>query len=223
VAVTAEDIIIGAYGFSTKNRPDQIATKAAELLDLVGRALRGLFSVGALVNPEFYSKQANVAFAAGGWPRPADAELIWRIETPLAAEVVVVPRSDRAAEPGKPALYVLGQKFYGAGNALDPVAGNLAFFYSVIPAKPATLATVIDPLFPAHFDSLLMHEVAIYLALKDGRSEEVGGLVADRDKWLQLYVSFLEHETVNRVFRYGSTRTYNLPELRSLLAGATAE
>lgn len=203
---TYNEILAAAYGRSSKNIPGKIATDATELLNLMWRALAGLYSAAADINPMFFAESVAVPFAAGGWARPTGAESVFRIEIPATGvEVVTVPIDDRAAESGKPALYRLGQKFITAGNALDPVAGNLTFFYSKQPTKPALLADNIDATWPETYNPLLINEVALWLAIKDGRSEEVGPVKEDRDSWLALFTAFLDHETTNEVRRTGTT------------------
>lgn len=178
----------------------------------------------------------GVSYAATttGWDRPSDAESIWRLEADLGTlpsttpgtEIVVVPFDDRAAESGKPAVFEFGQKFFGAGNTLDPTSGTLEFFYSKRPADPANLSATLDELWVEQFNELLILEVAIYLALKDGnRDGEVTAFRSERDAWLQRYVAFLEHGTANLRRRYGHRRyinTQTMVPLTSLLAGGSA-
>lgn len=220
---TPRDIVISAYGHSTKNRPGQIATIETELLGVVTRAFRGLWAFAARVNPEFFGKEVAVIPAANLWTRPADAELIWLIENPLGKEVAVVRRSDKLAESGLPSVTFFGQRFRTTGAAPGPLGTDtLTFFYSMIAPAPATIDTAFDALWPTHFDELLIRETALYLAIKDGRDEEVGGLTTERDKWAQLFAAFLEHETANVRVRYGAIRTFNVQTLISAhLAGGT--
>lgn len=222
VTTTVQEILTAAYARSTKNRPGTIATEATELLKLVGRALRGLFAVGAVVNPEFFGKSVAVPFAAPGWKRPEDAESVFYIENPAGAEVIVVPFRDRKADEGKPALYRFAQVFRSAGNALDPVAGDLTFYYSKRADLPAALNTVLDALWVECYNDLLIDEVAVYLALKDGRLDEVQELKSERDAGLSQFASFLQHETANESRRFGSVRQFNIDTLRPLLAGGAA-
>ena len=230
MASTPQDILNAAYAKSEKNMPGTIATESTELLQLVIRAMRGLYAFAARVNPMYFAEKAQVAVAAGAWPRPVTAESIWRVEgdattVPVMAagtEVVIVPVDDKQAESGKPAIYEFGQKFYSAGNATDPTGGNLTFFYSKRPTDPANLAATLDAMWIEQFNELLVLEVATYLALKDGRADEAAALKADRDRWAQLFIAFLEHSTANTRRRYGHIRRINtqtLVPLTSLLAG----
>lgn len=219
---TAEDIIIGAYGYSTKNRPDQIATKATELLRIVNRAFMGIYTVAGHVNPDFFADETAVAFAAPGWARPALALSVWRIENGTGVEVKVVDRRDKAAEPGWPAVYELKKIYRSAGNALDPVAGNLTFCYSLLPTPAALIGSTVDANWIEQYNELPILETAIYLALKDGRMDEVQELKADRDKWAQLFIEYLMMATAQTTRRIARQRTVNVPALIQLLAGGAA-
>lgn len=226
VVTTPQDILNGAYAKSLKNRPGAIASESSELLQLVIRATRGLYAAAARINPTFFAESAVVAFAAGGWARPQNAEAVFRIENPTPAEVVVVPFEDRRAEPGLPAVYSFGQLYRPASaGAPDPQAGNLTFFYAKRPTDPATLATALDALWTEQFNELLILEVAIYLAIKDGRDSEVVNYKVDRDRWANLFFAFLEHETLNERRRFGQVARFNTKSMMpvwSLLAGGSA-
>lgn len=202
---TYNQILAAAYGRSSKNIPGKIATDATELLTLIWRSLAGLYSFAADINPQFFGVTVQVAFAAGGWARPAGAESVWRIEKIDGTEVVTVPIDDRRAELGKPAVYRLGQMYLSAGNPLDPGGVALNFFYSKQPTVPALLTDVIDATWPETYNPLLINETALWLAIKDGRGDESPEIKEDRDKWLGLFAAFLDHETTNEVRRMGTT------------------
>lgn len=221
--ITVQEALNGAYGHSSKSQALHIA-EATEGVNVVHRALSGLYAYAARVNPTFFAEQLSVAFAAGGWTRPAAAESIYRIELAAGGEVAVVPFDDRAkAEPGEPCVYEFGQVFRPArAIAPDPQSGNLVFWYARAPTKAATLAATLDAQWTERFDELLMLEVAIYLALKDGRMDEVALLKAERNIWANLFTAFLEHSTANLRARFGQVRrftTNTLVPIRSLLAG----
>src|SRR5690606_41849237 len=80
VTTTPQDIIEAAYAKSKFNIPGTIASES-ELLELVGRSLRGLYSFAARTNPYFFGKTKDVTFSAPGWAMPDDAEHIFSIET----------------------------------------------------------------------------------------------------------------------------------------------
>lgn len=210
-----------AYAKSTKNQPDELATEDTELLKVFIRAMRGLYSAAARVNPTFFAESASVAQAADSYPRPATAESVWRLEMPDGTKVNVVPFDDRSAASA-PSVYRFGQAYH-------PVAGiaseDLTAFYAIRPLAPADLDTAIDPTWPESYDELLVGELALYLALKDGREEELAGLRADRDRWLSLFFAFLEHETTGEIRRYETprfTHSEAIIPLSAILAAGTS-
>lgn len=218
-----QEVLTAAYAKSKKNQPGAIASEGTELLDLVNRAFRGLWAVTARVNPFFFASSDTVSHDSEGWPRPTDAEAVWRIELD-SDRVIVVPLDDRAADPSRPAVYRWGQKYYGAGNPDDPTNEDLDFFFTTRPATLNALTQELDSSWVEAYDELLILEVAIYLAIKDDRNEEVASLRGDRDRWLMLFLNFVEHETLNEVRRFDRLRPFNSPSvvpIASLLAGGT--
>lgn len=219
---TPRDIILQSIGFSTKNRPEDVDAKLDELFDVQMRAMKGLYLFAARINPEFFGDSLTQPYNAavpGWWNRPPNALSIWRIENSAGDEVIVVPRAQLKADVGRPAVWRNGQKYFGAGNPLDPTNGTLTFFYSARPVKPASADTAFDGTWPTDFDPLLVNETAIYMAIQDGRTDEAARIQADRDKWAMTFATFLEIEQTNVVYMYGNSRNYNLPELiQSILA-----
>lgn len=224
MATTVEQIIEAALATSKKNQRGATASDTGELLPLVQRSLRGFFAEGARANRKFYGKKFDVAFSAGGWARPDEAEMIVRIEagagvtkadaSAIAAgtRIVEVPFDQRRAEPGLPAIYEYGQVFYAAGNAPDPVAGTLTFFGSARPADLTALTSTLDVLWPEQFNSLLILDVARYLAIKDGnRPDEVAAFAEEYKRERDRYVAFLQHETTTEVKSYGHLNRMNDP------------
>jgi len=224
MATTPQDILTDAYSKSKANQPGRIATESTELLGVVNRAVRVFFSIAARINPLFYGDDADVAYGAPGWARPTNAEAIYRIEDDGGDEIVVVPFDDLKGEVLKPAVYRFGQVYIGAGNTNDPTSGTLTFYFSRTPVDCVALDSTIDSAFPENFMELPIHEVAIYLALKDERAAEVQELKASRDSWLRLYLAFLEHETLNERRRFGHLTPFNVPSIvpvASLLQGGS--
>lgn len=224
---TVNDVLLAAYAKSMKSQPGTIATESSELLGVVTRALRGLYAFSARFNPTWFGKElAQAHNGTTGWARPADAEMVYRIEgpTPAVTEVVVVPFDDKIAEPGLPAVYRFGQVYRPASAAApNPQAGSLKFFYSRRAGVLAALGDTID--WDDFYLELPVLETAIYLAIKDGRAEELPGLTADRDRWAKLWAAFLEHETVNERRRFGHIARFNAPSIVpvwSLLAGGAS-
>jgi hypothetical protein len=225
MATTVQDILNGAYGKSAKNRPLSLAADATELVKVVQRSLQGLFAYGTRINPLFFGTSADVNAVSGSWARPADAESIFRIEIVAGlVEVAVVPFDDRKkAEPTMPAVYEMGQKFLPVGNVNDPV-GTLRIWYARQASALVNLTDVLDAMWPERFNELLELEVAIYLALKDGRDSEVAELRPPRDAWAALYGAHLEHATANLRARFAQVRrfaTNTLIPIQGILAGGS--
>lgn len=215
---TATDIIVAALARSAKNQSDDLAVRGTELLALLNRSLRGCYSVAARVNPEYIGAIVPIVGVAGAWARPVNAEMIWWVETAAGAAVDVVPPAERTAGAGRPSIYRLGRSYVTVGGAGDPGPTATLSFY--IAQRPAALALVADPL-PASwdtaYDDLLICDLALYLAIKDSRMEEIGPLRAERTSWLQLYVNFLVHETSNLTRRFMLPAAPTLNELNNLL------
>lgn len=218
MATTGQEIIEAGYGKSTKNRMATIATDAVELLGVVNRSLLKYFSRIARTNPVFIAATETVTFNVG-WARPVTAQSILRIESNVAVEVRVVPFNDRAAEPTLPSVYRLGRTFYSAGNANDPTSGDLIFIFARFPTVLASLAAQLDAAWPEQFNECLIHEVALYLANKDGRNDELAGLESERDEWSKLLLEFCEHETANETRRFDQLNKFQTATLRPSVGG----
>lgn len=219
------EILEAAYARSTQNNPKQLATEATELKNLVDRAMNGLYTVAARVNPTFFAKQVTVSFSAPGWTRPVDAESVVRLEA-AGNEVVIVPYDERTAEADLPAVYGFGQVYRPAGNANDPTSGDLEIFYSKQPTKPALVTDPLDSLWRDTFDDLLILEVSIYLAIKDNRQSEFQPLSNERDSVARRFIATLEQETIGVRSRFYHTRRENNPmtkPIESVLAGGQSK
>lgn len=223
VTTAVQDLLDAAYAKSTKNRPGTIATEATELFNTVVRIIRGVYAFAADVNPAHFSDTAAVVGVASAWGRPEAAEAILRIETAAFAEVVVVPFDDRLAADPKPALYEFGGAFHAPSTQTSPpgATDTLTFWFSKRPddPNPADLTGVIDPDWQEDFNELLILELAIYLALKDGRFDEVEALKVDRNVWAQRFASYLQHATANLQRRFGHRKRVNVDSLLPMLTG----
>lgn len=221
---TAKDIFRMAYATSKKNEPGRIADESGELLSLLNAKLRSYFADGARTNARFYAKQIAVGFDApnGGWPRPAAAEMILGLKaggamgaTPAltsGAEIVDLPFDQLHIEPGRPAVYNFGQRWFTRGTVLDPQSGNLFVLASVRPEIAKTINDRLDPLWPDACTPLLKWDIAIYLARKDGnRDNEVAAFTAEREGEYGSYLKYLQHETTTEVRSYGFNRPFNNP------------
>lgn len=226
--MTPEDIFTAALAKSSKNKPGVTATPT-ELLSLFNRVYPVFWTIGARVNPSFFGKWQVVGFGGesgvDAWCRPTDAELIYLIDNEAGEEVIVVPLEEPDADPFRPAVYEWGQCYYPAGNELDPAdTEDLTFWYSKKPEVAATADQELERLWPTNFGELLALELAIVLAMKDDRTEEIAHLRGDRDSWLRRFIAHLEHSTVGIVRSTGSAQRFQaqtVVPLTDLLAGGS--
>jgi hypothetical protein len=241
VTTTVQNILTAAYALSTKNKPGTIATESTELLEVVKRALRGIYSAAARIDNTFFAGVGEVTAnaesggpAGEGWERPQEAESIFRIERTRGTtggvgdpndEVVLVPYDDRKAEEGMGAVYRIGQAFFPAGNTPDPTGGELRFFFSRRPDDPESLASTLDSQWTEQFNDILIFDVGAYLARKDGREPEAAALLGEMGKCAARFVAFLEHKESNERRRFAHVRRINTNTLVSVMqlmgAGST--
>jgi hypothetical protein len=81
VTTTVQNVLNGAYGRSKKNQPNQIASEGTELIEVVDRAMRGIYAFAARINPTYFGATSlAVAFGTTGWARPDGAESVWAIK-----------------------------------------------------------------------------------------------------------------------------------------------
>lgn len=236
MATTVRQVLNAAYAKSKKNVPGQIASEATELKGVVYRALIGLYTVAARVNPLFFGDSDDVGYVSPGWAEPDAAESVFRIEAAsggtitAGTEIIVVPRDQLTIEAGnKPAVYYLGQTYRSAGNSGDPGASDsLTFFYSKRPDEPATVNENLDSTWDEYFNELLILETALYLIAKDAdpaRATEFQHLTSERDRWVKQYVAHLEHVFTNETRQWGHIHTFNtqsIVPLNDLIAGTLA-
>jgi hypothetical protein len=223
VTTTVQDILDAAYAKSTKNQPGTIANEAVELLSVVARKLAGLYSFAARIDPTHFAVTANVVGSGSVWIKPEAAEVIFRIEDSADTEVVVVPIDDRLAADPKPALYEFGQTFIAESTQAAPpgATDTLTFWFSKRPddPNPNDLTGVLDLSWDEAYNELLILEVALYLALKDGRADEVEMLKQERNTWAALFASHLANRIANLQRRFGHKSFVNVETLLPMLTG----
>jgi hypothetical protein len=228
---TVQDLVVAAYGYSSRNVPDVLVTTGfqSELTHLVARLQRALYTYAATVNPVFFAGFQDVDFTSdpdgevAGWPRPATAITVFRQEHIDSAgnhtKVVKVNYDDRQAEQGEPCIYALGQKYFPAGNPLDPTGGTLRFFFSRVPTDPTSFTSPLDSQWPETYDTLLIVQIAAYLAQKDGRTDEMQALQADEQAWMKLFTDFLMHPDADERRRIAAVRRTVSPVLSPVTPG----
>jgi hypothetical protein len=226
VTTTVRDILTAAYNRSTKNKPGTIATESTELVQVVLRRQRFYYALAPRINYTYYAGFADVTAdreSGGpineGWPRPQEAEAVFRLEwthettgpvvQAARTEIKIVGCDDPGAEQGMPAVFRIGQTYFPAGNALDPTGGMIRMFFSRRPTDPKQLTDKLDPQWTEQFNELLILDVARYLAKKDGRTSEATDFQDERKEVLLDWAMFLEHCDVNEVRRFANSRRFN--------------
>lgn len=201
--MTAAEYIAAAVARSYRNRGEVLADAALELLGVLSRLFVQYYATAAGLNPAVFATQAVVAFDGQGWPVPADADTVIRLERTGGAEVVVVPLEQRQSEPSEAAVYRMGPRYYGAGNPNDPVDGPLVVYYTQRPPAFTALSTPAPAGWPLHFDEMVVVDLAAWLAKKDGRADDVALLEREQGAWAALYREWLSRETLGTVRAFG--------------------
>jgi hypothetical protein len=227
---TANSLIIAAHGVSSKLQPGRIAALSTELIRVLNHSFNVYYAIGARINPLFYGVKDVVPGderdTTLGWPRPACAEAVFRLELDDGTEVALVPFDQRFAEEGMPSVYAIGQHYVPAGNVdelnapidPDPATDDLVIFYSKRPETVTTLDDGVDPMWPGMYNRLPVLDVAIYLLLKDGQVAEAQQWVRERNDLLKLYIGFLEHADLHERRMFGPQRHFNSNAIASLAA-----
>lgn len=219
----AIDVIRQAYATSRHNEAGRVADESGELLTVLNTTLRGYMADGARVNKNFFGDRLTVEHDGEGWGQPPNAEMIVRLEAGsgmtspaivAGTEIVSLPFDQRHIEPGKPAVYTFGQKFYPAGRAGDPGNGKLVIMTAAAPADLTSLDDELPASWPETFITLPKWELAIYLAQKDGeRADEVTAFERQLAKEVARFEKHLESALVVEVRSYGHSGKFNSPRV----------
>ena len=194
MTLIASDLIAAGIGTSARNRSGILADSQSELLAVLNRLVMDLFFDASVINPFFIGSVETVAYdaTAGGWPRPARALSVVRLEATATTqpglgdgvEVIVIQPDNRDAGQYEPHVLELGGVFLASGVASSPTGGPLRFYFARRPV-PLTLngglSQTIDPLVPDDLEAYFVNGVGAYLALKDQRADEVPVLQGQRD------------------------------------------
>ena len=221
VTTTPRDILEAAYATSLQNQPGIIAEEESELLAVVNRKLKAIYTMSIGVDPTYFADSLSVAEASGEWIEPEAAASIFYMEQDSdGAEVVPVLIEEQDADPTKLAVYAVGRTLYA--SATNPPTGNVTLYYTVEPADAADLNTALDATWDEAHNELLIAEVALFLAVKDGRPEEYEGLVLDRNLALnRMLAKLVSHYQTLRT-KYPMRREINVQAFvqpTDLLAG----
>lgn len=211
---TPQEIILAAYGYSKHNTRGKIASEEGELLPLVNRRMAAYFAEAARENQAVFAIRHTKAYSGdvSGWPRPLELESVIGAEFDDGETITIVAWDQRHIEPSKPCIYALGQVYYPAGGDNDPTSDDdIVFVGPKVAAVVEALDDSLDALWPRQFSTLIALDVALYLARKDGRQNELDALKAERDDWHARWLLWLGHENAAAAQAHTTQRRANPP------------
>ena len=214
---TAAQVINDALVLNRKTQERaMITTESQEVLAALNRSLAGIYQAGARINPAYHGAITTVSETpAGQWVRPGNAELVVLIQT--AAGVTVYPSTpeEPIPDPDTPSVVRWGRIYRRPTGAAVPT-GALTFWFSRRPEILILRTETVD--LEDAFRALLVYDLGIWLAHRDQRWDEVGLLTSSLERYLQLYVTSLEHENIGDVRNVGQLGTFDSPSLTDLKA-----
>ena len=218
---TAQAIIDMAYARSKRADPNAEDTTLEELVVILDEIIGTYFQEGARINPDYMGKREVVEWdeAREGWVRPPGAEMILRIEDAAGKEVPTVTFDDKKAEASA-GVYPYGGIYYRSLDDSGLPAGRLVFFCARTASPIEDGESEIDRLWPHGHEHLPALELAMYLAVKDGREDDLMLLAKSRNRQAIRFGKFLEHEDTtvrrrkrkSRVFATGSIKPVVSPK-----------
>ena len=163
---TVQNVIDGGVAYSTLN--DTTLAIDSELIGVVDRAQKELM---ARHSSRFITKTTVSAPGAGtAWTAPATSK-IHRIEKADGTKVHVVDVDDQEAA-FDPRVYRLTDAVYTVGTNQNPASEALVFIHATVPATLSATGNNLQGSWPEWWTRILELEVALFLAIKDGRSSE---------------------------------------------------
>lgn len=178
---TIQTLIDRGYAKSSAARPE-LQVAPVELVDRVGQCLREIGLALSRQHPQVMGTVVSVPFNGAGWSRPGDCVRALRLRAnagtiaapamAIGQKITVVPFDDPTVAAGDPCVIEYGQQYLPSGQAIDPSGGTVDILYARAFVMPATVNDVLDALYPALFEDVLQQDLALYLAIKDKRSED---------------------------------------------------
>ena len=224
--MTAAEYIAAAVGRSYLNRGEVLAQTQQELLSVLTRLFRRYYADASTMESSVFAQVTALAYLSGParWALPTDIDVVHHLEQ-SGQPITIVPYEDRAeAEPSEACVYRLGNTLYPVGNSTDPSAIAISCLYTPIP--PAFTLTTSTP--PAAwniaFDDMVIVELALFLAKKDARADDVTALTMELDDpatgWKQLWSTWLGRASINTLRRFATPRP--VPSPSTVAAGVRA-
>lgn len=224
--MTAAEYIAAAMGRSYLNRGEVLALTQQELLGQLTRQFRRYYADAATQEASVFAQTAVLVYTTGParWPLPTDIDVLHHLEQ-SSQPITVVPYEDRTeAEPSEACVYRLGNTLYPVGNSTDPTATSILALYTPIPAAFTTTGQSSPSAWNIAFDDMVVVELALFLAKKDGRMDDVQTLQMELDDpatgWKQLWTTWLGRASINVTRRFATPRP--VPSPATVAAGVRA-
>lgn len=203
---TVKDLVEAAFALRSANNPESLAGPG-ELVLLVDRLVKGIYQDVAKVNPRYFGFTSDVDPSSSKWAWPATAALVYHLEAVAGGSAAVTAGTEitrielaEADAFDPPRVYRLGRYYYSVGEDGDPVAsagGSRLRFHCAMrhPSLDPTAAlddaaNTLDPSWNDDFSGVLIHPIARYLAVKDGRGgTELEAYVEEEKAWRALLLA----------------------------------
>lgn len=198
----AQDYITRAIARSYRNRGEVLAPQVPELLDALTLLFTQRYAQASGLNPAVFLKRAVLNWVADGWTIPADCDTMVLMRVNSGAQVFVVAIDNLDAEPTEAAVYRMGRRYLPAGNPVDPVNVPLVAFYTQIPAAFAAVDQAPGPEWPQQFDTMVVVDLAVWMATKDGRADDLQALAPEQGAWDAKYREWLQRESLGLVRQF---------------------
>jgi hypothetical protein len=212
--VTYQEILNEALTLNrTTQENAQVSSGGYEITRAINRSLRGIYLIGARVNPLYHAKVDTAAESGGEWTIPADAELVFLVQDSEGETVFPTHPEEPIPDPGHPCVIRLGKTYRRPPGAAIPT-GDLTLWYSRRAEVATTLGAEVD--LEDDFAPLLTYDLGAWFAGRDENMGEFDRLIGMRDTYLALYVASLEHAETGLVRNVGHTSTFDTPSLVDL-------
>lgn len=213
-----QSIIDAAIARSATSRPDMLTVDEPELVRIVSRAMANLYLLGARRRSTNFGQTATAVFTAGdpsGWPFPADALSVLRVEalssvsaSALAegTEIAVTRLDDQQSMAPMPSVYEFGRRLVSCGGADDPVDQDLRVFYAAAAPQLTAAAAPVPAAIPEQFYPLLELPLAIYVARKEGRTDDLNVFQSELASEMAYFDAWLTDASIAQGDRFAGFR-----------------
>lgn len=190
MAATVQTIVDGGVAHSTVSDPNRLYT-TAEIVRVVNDYQRKYMARANALNPHRFKSASLLAAPGAGLPWTITvlfSDLV-HLEKSDGTEVRIVDEQDSKSEVPPRVRVEARNLLFTIGDSADPdpVSDQLKLWYAPIPVELTSLASNLDDRFPEQYNRILMLEVAMYLALKDGRIEEAASFQGQLDAWVDTF------------------------------------